>query len=383
MRITFVCGHYLPNLGYLEVHLARALAAAGHEVVVVTSHAVPAYVKNKVSGYPFPAISVDEGVEVRRLKPLFARGQFAISRGLMPAVKETSPQFVLVMGLGKVFPYAVLGNTPWKTAVLLGDNSHSYAHLSGWRKWWRDIVKKPIYLRAVQNAHRLLHYTPETKDLLEDWLGAPSRQHLENKSVEISLGFNHRVFSFQPSLREQKRAELGLKEDDVLYISVGRMAENKSYDAWLDAMESLMDENLRVHLMLVGVGEDVHSQALRKRVDSGKFTSRCFLLPFALHSELLAYYNAADVGFWPITAISVFEGMGTGLFLVLPNDKSLKHIGRTGGLCSLVSENHLDVLRAAANEVGDDKRSLRAQKAVENFSYQSIAERVVQSMQSP
>lgn len=365
------------------MHLARALAAAGHEVVVVTSHAVPAYVKNKVNDYPFPEICIDEGVEVRRLKPLFARGQFVIGRGLLHAVKETSPQFVLVMGLGKVFPYPVLGNTPWKTAVLLGDNSHSYIHLSGWRKRWRDIVKKPIYLRALQNAHRLLHYTPETKQLLKDWLGASSHQHLENKSVEISLGFNHRVFSFQPSLREQKRAELGLKGDDVLYISVGRMAENKSYDAWIGAMENLMDENPRVHLMLVGVGEDIHSQAVRQRVESGKFASRCFLLPFTSHSELLACYNAADVGFWPITAISVFEGMGTGLFLVLPEDKSLKHIGQAGALCSFVSENHLDMLRAAGKAMDADKRSRRAQQAVENFSYQSIAARVVQSMQSP
>ena len=45
-KVALVCGHFVPQLGYLEVHLARAWSALGHEVSVFTSNQIPNYVKH-------------------------------------------------------------------------------------------------------------------------------------------------------------------------------------------------------------------------------------------------------------------------------------------------------------------------------------------------
>ena len=45
MKIAIVCGHFLPTMGYVEVHLANAFHQLGNEVQVFTSRIIPTYVK--------------------------------------------------------------------------------------------------------------------------------------------------------------------------------------------------------------------------------------------------------------------------------------------------------------------------------------------------
>ena len=46
MKIAIVCGHFLPSMGYIEVHLANAFHKLNHEIKVITTNVIPSYVKN-------------------------------------------------------------------------------------------------------------------------------------------------------------------------------------------------------------------------------------------------------------------------------------------------------------------------------------------------
>lgn len=156
-KITIVCGHFIPSLGYIEVHIARAFALLGHEVSVITSTAIPSYVGNLNSSFG----QNPEGVEVIRLKPKFTLGQIVTSHGIHKELNRLNPDLVFVIGLGKAFPKAVF-ETNYPIISLFGDNTFSYANGSLKTKLLFSLFKKGTYQKAIDRSKNLIAYTPES-----------------------------------------------------------------------------------------------------------------------------------------------------------------------------------------------------------------------------
>ncbi len=57
-----------------------------------------------------------------------------------------------------------------------------------------------------------------------------------------------------PESRRIHRERMGIGQEDLVLISVGRLIEGKGHDFLLDAMESLVERNRRTKLLLVGEG---------------------------------------------------------------------------------------------------------------------------------
>ena len=100
MKIALVCGHYIPKLGYIEVHLSKAFALLGHDVMVFTSNTFPAYLKEHEGEFG----ANPDGVSVRRLEATFELGQVVIAKGLKREIKSYGPDRIIIIGLGKRFP---------------------------------------------------------------------------------------------------------------------------------------------------------------------------------------------------------------------------------------------------------------------------------------
>ena len=382
MKIAFVCGHYLPDLGYLEVHLARALVKLNHNVTVITSSAVPAYVKSKVKRIPAIGEADDGGVHVIRLKPVLAFGQLVWCRGVRKEVEAIHPELVIAIGLGKIFPRPVLRSVPYKLAVLLGDNSHTYSKMNWRQRTIQRFIKKPVYEKAMAAADRIFSYTPETVSVLKDWISESGMKYLGQKNTFISLGFDQQTFYESPRLRQEGRAELAIDENEVLLISVARMGANKNFTGFLKAFESQVENGQPVKCLLVGIGDDPFSTAIKNQIESSPVSHRFITRPFVNHEELNRLYNASDIGYWPITAISIYEGMGTGLFLLVPESGSLSHLELNGVRGQYVRENLHEDLRSAMKNYHRISREERAEKSRNSFSYQTIATRLLETMKS-
>jgi len=382
LKIALVCGHYLPELGYLEVHLARAWAEAGHRVFVVTSSAVPAYVQSRVKTNPTPGRDHDGAVELLRLKPLFSLGQLVWARGIRKALNSFVPDAVIVIGLGKIFPAPALTNATYQLGILLGDNSHTFLKMTLRQRILQRFLKKPVYEQAIQNADRIFTYTPETEDVLSSWLSVKSQSALAAKNSPLSLGFDHHTFFFSEDLRSGKRQELGIAPDETLLISVARMGPNKDFSPLITAVENRVDTGKKLKCLFVGVGDDAHSNQLKNQVAQSRCPEAFLLKPFQPHGDLNALYNAADIGFWPITAISVFEGMGTGLVLILPPDAALSHLKVVQQNVVFTSGELRTALAEAGQKIQSFPRAKRVALAVDKFAYKSLAQKITESMQS-
>ena len=51
MKIAIVSGHFMPDVGYQEVYLARALSRLGHQVRIITSNKPSPSVKHLRKSY--------------------------------------------------------------------------------------------------------------------------------------------------------------------------------------------------------------------------------------------------------------------------------------------------------------------------------------------
>lgn len=354
----------------------------GHEVSVISTTAIPSYVRSKFSSELSEGESREEGISVHRLKPFFTLGQLVWAKGVKKKLKQIAPDLVLVIGLGKVFPKPALSLGNYKLAVLLGDNHHTYLRLDWKQRLLRTLFKKPVYEKGIRVAERIFTYTPETVQVLEYWISNKGIESLRQKQVSISLGFDHHWFFYDEALRIKTRSALNIAPDDTLVITTARMGGNKNFEPLFAAVEKLQEANHPIKCLVVGLGDDDHSEKIRQRLQKSSAATAFFTRSFVAREALNELYNAADIGFWPITAISVFEGMGTGLYLLLPASKSLEHLH----LNDFSGVNFNDALKenlaSAIENYRRFPREARVANAVEKFSYQSIARTVLQSMQS-
>ena len=127
MRIAIVCGHFMPEVGYQEVYLARAYSRLGHEVQVITSDKPSPSVKNVKKVDYLIGLDRDEKFKfsILRLHSILRLGANIISIELKKALEEFHPDIVLVVGIGKIFPLPILKNSKgrkYKLVALFGDN---------------------------------------------------------------------------------------------------------------------------------------------------------------------------------------------------------------------------------------------------------------------
>lgn len=383
MNITLICGHYLPALGYLEVHLARALADLGHGVSVVTTSAVPKYVAHLQERLE-AGTEHDGPVKVVRLAPQFEIGQVVSARGLKAAVLSENPDLLIVIGLGKRFPKPVFGlGIP--VISLFGDNLHSYARRAGAaglkNRVQFDLLKASTYKTAIDQSAALVAYTPESFEAAAAMLGGRYAEKLRAQTRFISLGFDPAQFYFDPALRQKMRSKHGLTDADRVLITSTRVVAEKGLEAVVSAAAALP-----AHWQWWVVGGD--GGAYSKSFESGALAalgpSRFRLFPYQDRDALSALFHTADAALYTVPAISVFEVAGAGLPLVIPKAASLQHLAAQEALARSVDMQGEGFLVEALStfDFGTEARQERAALARDAYSWTSIAEQLLRHADS-
>ena len=186
--------------------------------------------------------------------------------------------------------------------------------------------------------------------------------------------------SIDESVRAKKRAELGVKAEETLFVCVGRLVEVKNHRLLIESVSKLSSE-IPFKVLLVGEGplrasleEEVKSCGLDDKVcflgHRGDVlelltAADCFLL--ASHSEGLSYsiLEAMSVGL-PVVATSV----GGNVELILENETG--HLVPPGNAEVFASRLN-DILRDC-NKRNRFSENARA-RALEHFSFSGMLDR--------
>ena len=164
---------------------------------------------------------------------------------LRKAIREVRPD--VVMG------WMYHGNLAASLARRLG---HRGPILWNVRHSVHDIRREKASTRWViraggwwaQSPARIV-YNSTTAAEQHERLGYPSE-----KRVVLPNGFDLERFKPSPSVREARRAELGIPSDRFLLGVVGRSHPMKNHLGWLKAFRALVDAGMPVHCVMAGTG---------------------------------------------------------------------------------------------------------------------------------
>lgn len=374
MKIAIVCGHFLPTMGYVEVHLANAFYQLGHEVQVFTSRIVPNYVKS------IGKLTDNTPYKIVRLKSSFRLGQMVKSKRLAGSVEKFEPELVVCIGLGKLFPKPIyqLKNKNFRLVTLLGDNEDTYT-AKGYTKKLKNILlqqfmKKTVYQLAIMKSDVLFSYTPSTIDVVTRFVNNKCAALLKSKSQLISLGFDEIQFYYDELERKEQRKKLGISENENLLVTATRVAPEKKLEKIIDLVDRLNQRGINLTYLIVGFQGDNYGEKLKNYIAKKEFRSKIICKPFSRIAQIRRYYNAADAAVFNRAAISIFEALATGLYLLLPNQKNVSHIlsGNNGTYFDILKEE--DLIGATVGK--KEERLVRLSEA-KQFSYHNLVNQLI------
>ncbi len=368
MKILFLSGHYPPATsggGEISTHLiAQGLAAAGHDLHVVTEGTVP-------------EIENINDVAVMRLplsftaKPLLEqRHARRIAKGLKASVDSSQFDIIHAHDFRTIVVLAeweaISTKTGWpKTVITIRD----YAQISGDTNYLlRDgsIPDQPLSWSANLRSNRIaeaslwrkpfrawqylfnLPYRYRTFSLfknqifISEALRKEIGQHRDLSNINTAVIYNPVAPEYiEKPLREGKPHE-------VLYV--GRVEMYKGVGLLLGAWQNVMQNVRDAHLTLVGRGAQKHQY--EQLVDSLRMSRNVTFIDHVPYEKMIDYYDESSIVVSPHLWLepfgrTVIEGMARGKIVVAADAGGPGEIieqGQTGFLFARGS--HEDLARS-------------------------------------
>jgi 1,2-diacylglycerol 3-alpha-glucosyltransferase len=199
--------------------------------------------------------------------------------------------------------------------------------------------------RYLEKCHHIITPSESIKQILID-------HGIEGDITAIPTGIN--IAPFQEADGQSVREKLGWG-DDIVLISVGRLAKEKNFETLLQAAAQVMRERRHVRLVIVGGG--LEEKSLSNLAQELGVADRVVITGTVPFEEVPSYLKAADIFcFASVTetqGLVTMEAMAAGLPIVAVaatgTSDAVDH-GKDG----LLTENDPASLAAALEQVIDD-----------------------------
>lgn len=394
MRIGIVSAHYMPEIGYQEVHLAKAYARLGHTVKVFTSAASVNLGGsiNKLNYQTGLTLDPKYNYEILRLSSLSYKSK-ALPFGLKKSVNEFEPDVLILLGVAKMFPMPLLNNKFHKKVKIIsvyGDAKEyldrgtfsqkfkTFIHEVGY-----STIKHPLYRKAIKYGDKLVLNIPETNDLFHGFLNSKDIAEFETKKVMLNLGFDPDEYFFNEQDRQTARQKLGFKDNEIVIITSTRINKRKNLEQIIELISSLNNKGLNVSYILVGFLGDTYETELKSFIAKQSAPDKFKCFPFLNAKEIRKLYCAADTGIWLKAAISIQEAMGTGLPVILENKPSVNHLIENENNGWFFQKDTLpETIEKAVNTLTQQKfsREKLVSHNSKRLSYDAIAQKILDSI---
>lgn len=284
---------YIDNYSYQENILPRQNAADGHDVKIIAS--TETFIDNQRLGYIAPGVYTNrDGIEVRRLPysawlPHFIMRKVRSYPGVYDLIEEFGPDVILFHGIGACELLSVARYKRKHPSISLYVDSHSHSTNSGRNFVSKWLLHRVLYRWVIQRTRpyidRVFYISLEAKDFIDENYGVP-----ESMMEFFPLGGIVLDAVERKQKRDAKRLELGLKDDDILFIHTGKMDGLKRTEEILTAFSRVQDDRFR--LALIGSIPNEIKARIDPLIQSDK---RVSFLGWKGADELLEYLCACDM----------------------------------------------------------------------------------------
>lgn len=139
-------------------------------------------------------------------------------------------------------------------------------------------------------------------------------------------GVNTERFSPSSNYRTQVRSEIGLTENQIVFLFLGRLCKDKGIDELLEAFSLLFQQYKNTFLLLIGPEEEDYATKIMQKYPNLISKKNFFLFGPTLQPERLL--NAGDVFCLPSYregfGVSVIEAASVGLATIVSNTYGLR-----------------------------------------------------------
>ena len=282
---------------------------------------------------------------------------YPVTPGVVPALGELQPDVVVVSGWSTFAAQAAIAWCGIKgIPYLLVVESHDEGPRAGWRRTVKGTVVPPI----VERAAGLLVTGSLARDSMVARGAHPERVRIFANTIDVEE-FGRRVDELAAD-RRALRSTLGVGEDDVIVLSVARLAPEKGLGTLVRAVAGAGDS--RLVLVVAGEGsERVRIEALARELGV-----RLVLAGDVEWERIVELYAAADV-FALLSerepwAVVVNEAAACGLPLVLTDRVGAAHdLLRNGENGALVAAGDVHGVATALRALAGDPALRRRQGA--------------------
>lgn len=220
----------------------------------------------------------------------------------------------------------------------------------------------------------------KTKDML---LGYKIRREINVIPTGLELD-QYSPSHADPEKRHAIRQKYGFRDEDRLFIYVGRIAEEKSLDVVIHGVKKARDQGISVQLLVVGSGPD--EESIRKMSEDEGLAKEIRFAGQKPASQIPDYYRAADVfvnaSLTETQGMTFIEAEASGLPILARYDKVLDNViipGKTGMFFR--DEEDLAAKLKQFIEMDEDTLAQMQADCIENvkpYSAETFYERVMQ-----
>lgn len=159
-------------------------------------------------------------------------------------------------------------------------------------KWQQNFMMNYI-MKTINGADYVLSVSNGAADVLKSY-GCQKPIGVIRNGTDFVYPEN------AEELKVQINKQYGLNDDDLVFLSVGRVVQNKRLDVLIDAMKILKDDGLKFKLFVVGDG--VYREELMKKA-SALGLDDCVIFTGRLpeRSDIVPYYIRANLFLFPST----------------------------------------------------------------------------------
>ncbi len=383
MKIVHVCTQipYNDYWGYQENLLPHYHKKLGHDVTVITTNTIQEngiIVDTKPDDY-----FLNDGVRVIRL----VSSKFPISilnRGLSyhniyPLLKVLQPDFIMLHGISSL---TILDAVKFKkdnpNCRMIADSHLDYFNTSfksKKRKLLRLFVK---LMNRVCMPYFLCVYgvTPIRKEYAIKKLGVP-----RNKCDVLVMGGDDEKIHFdkQDEIRKELRCQHGIKTEDFLIVTGGKIDKQKKIHLLMEAVKRLNNSNIK--LVVFGAVYD----EIQSTIDQlGQWPST-INIGWIDSDKVYDWFLASDLAVFPGTHSVLWEqAVASGIPCVFKHWDGMEHVD-VGGNCNFLYEDSIEEIIAVLKGIINDKEKYQQmkkaaiEKGLKEFSYIEIAKKVISS----
>ena len=380
-----VCGEYYEKYAYQDNLLPKYHRKAGNEVTIVAATYSRFDQKSgKVIMDYTPCKYLEDGTKVIRLRPSFPlaiNSHVHFFRGLKRVINEEKPDLIFAHNVEcPNYLYLSRYKKEHPEVKIVYDNHTDYAnslHSPITRAWAKYVVRDIITKRLLWTSEKFYGVTPVRSSFLHDVYGVP-----EEKIDFLPLGADDEemMYDKKDALRNEVRKKYGVKEDDFLIVTGGKIDRKKNIHTLVEAITKV--ENPKVKILVFGSIVD----ELKDTFENLK-CDKTIYIGWVPSSDVYRYFYAADLIAFPgLHSVLWEQAVASKVPTAFTEIDGFKHVD-VGGNCLFFKDNTAEYYKEEIEGVLNDKSRYEALKQnalsekTNMFLYSSIAEKVIKDIE--